>query len=226
MNIAQTIDHTLLKATATTQEIKTLCEQAIEYKFKTVCVPTCYVELASDLLKDTEVGVTTVVGFPLGNETPASKAFQTKEAVLNGATDIDTVINIGALKEGRYDYVQADIEAVVKAAKEAKEDTIVKVIIEVCYLTPEEIAKATELVVAAKADFVKTSTGFGTTGATLESVEIMSKTAAGRIEVKAAGGISDAEMAEKMINLGATRLGVSKSIAIVTGQKNVEDGSY
>ncbi|MBP3887206.1 MAG: deoxyribose-phosphate aldolase [Cellulosilyticum sp.] len=225
MNIAQTIDHTLLKATATTQEIKTLCEQAIEYKFKTVCVPTCYVELASDLLKDTEVGVTTVVGFPLGNETPASKAFQTKEAVLNGATDIDTVINIGALKEGRYDYVQADIEAVVKAAKEAKEDTIVKVIIEVCYLTPEEIAKATELVVAAKADFVKTSTGFGTTGATLESVEIMSKTAAGRIEVKAAGGISDAEMAEKMINLGATRLGVSKSIAIVTGQK-VTDGSY
>ena len=225
MNIAQTIDHTLLKATATTQEIKTLCEQAIEYKFKTVCVPTCYVELASDLLKDTEVGVKTVVGFPLGNETPASKAFQTKEAVLNGATDIDTVINIGALKEGRYDYVQADIEAVVKAAKEAKEDTIVKVIIEVCYLTPEEIAKATELVVAAKADFVKTSTGFGTTGATLESVEIMSKTAAGRIEVKAAGGISDAEMAEKMINLGATRLGVSKSIAIVTGQK-VTDGSY
>ncbi len=225
MNIAQTIDHTLLKATATTAEIKTLCQQAIQYKFKTVCVPTCYVELASQLLKGTEVGVTTVVGFPLGNETPAAKAFQTKEAVLNGATDIDTVINIGALKEGRFEDVQADIEAVVKAAKEAKEDTIVKVIIEVCYLTPEEIAKATELVVAAKADFVKTSTGFGTTGATLESVEIMCKTAAGRIEVKAAGGIGDAEMAEKMINLGATRLGVSKSIAIVTGQK-VTDGSY
>ena len=226
MNIAQTIDHTLLKATATQAEIKVLCEQAIEYKFKTVCVPTCYVELASNLLKETEVGVTTVVGFPLGNETPAAKAFQTKEAVLNGATDIDTVINIGALKEGKYDYVQADIEAVVKAAKEANPNTIVKVIIEVCYLTPEEIAKATELVVAAKADFVKTSTGFGTTGATLESVEIMSKTAAGRIEVKAAGGISDAQTAEAMIKLGATRLGVSKSIAIVTGQKVTDGGSY
>lgn len=226
MNIAQTIDHTLLKATATEAEIKALCHQAIEYKFKTVCVPTCYVEMASQLLKGTEVGVTTVVGFPLGNETPAAKAFQTKEAVLNGATDIDTVINIGALKDGKYELVQADIEAVVKAAKETDENTIVKVIIEVCYLTQEEIAKATELVVAAKADFVKTSTGFGTTGATLEAVEIMSKTAAGRIEVKAAGGISDAETAEAMIKLGATRLGVSKSIAIVTGQKVTDGGSY
>lgn len=226
MNIAQTIDHTLLKATATEAQIKEICEQAMEYKFKTVCVPTCYVALASKLLQNTEVGVTTVVGFPLGNETPAAKAFQTKEAVENGATDIDTVINIGALKEGKYDYVQADIEAVVKAAKAADAQTIVKVIIETCYLTPEEIAKATELVVLAGADFVKTSTGFGTAGATLEAVKVMKEVAGDKIEVKAAGGISDAKTAEAMIEAGATRLGVSKSIAIVTGQKVVNDGSY
>lgn len=226
MNIAQTIDHTLLKATATKAQIKELCDQAIEYKFKTVCVPTCYVAMASKLLQGTEVGVTTVVGFPLGNETPETKAFQTKEAVSNGATDVDTVINIGALKDKEYDYVQADIEAVVKAAKEADEKTIVKVIIETCYLTPEEIAKATELVVAAKADFVKTSTGFGTAGATLEAVQIMKKVAGDQIEIKAAGGIGNAETAKAMLEAGATRLGVSKSIAIVTGEQATCDGSY
>ena len=226
MNIAQTIDHTLLKATATEAQITELCKQAIEYGFKTVCVPTCYVAMANQLLKDTEVGVTTVVGFPLGNETPETKAFQSKEAVLNGATDIDTVINVGALKEGRYDYVQQDIEAVVKASKAADPKTIVKVIIETCYLTDEEIAKATELVVAAGADFVKTSTGFGTAGATLEAVKIMKKVAGDKIQVKAAGGISDATTAQAMIEAGATRLGVSKSIAIVTGQKVDQDGSY
>ncbi len=226
MNIAQTIDHTLLKATATQAQIKEICNQAMEYQFKTVCVPTCYVALASELLKGTKIGVTTVVGFPLGNETPETKAFQSKEAVLNGATDIDTVINVGALKEARYDYVQHDIEAVVKASKAANPETIVKVIIETCYLTDEEIAKATELVVAAGADFVKTSTGFGTAGATLEAVKIMKKVAGDKIQVKAAGGISDAATAQAMIEAGATRLGVSKSIAIVTGQKVNKDGSY
>ena len=226
MNIAQTIDHTLLKATATEEQIKQLCEEAIRYGFKTVCVPTCYVTLANQMLKETSVGITTVVGFPLGNETPAAKAFQSKEAILNGATDIDTVINVGALKEGKYDYVKADIEAVVKAAKETNKETIVKVIIETCYLSKEEIEKATELVVAAGADFVKTSTGFGTGGATLEDVKLMKKVAGDQIEVKASGGISDAETAAAMIEAGATRLGVSKSIAIVTGEKVVTDGSY
>lgn len=226
MNIAQTIDHTLLKATATEEQIKQLCEEAIKYNFKTVCVPTCYVALASQMLKGTSIGVTTVVGFPLGNETPAAKAFQSKEAILNGATDIDTVINVGALKDGKYDYVQADIEEVVKAAKETNKETIVKVIIETCYLSKEEIEKATELVIAAGADFVKTSTGFGTGGATLEDVKLMKKVAGDQIEVKASGGISDAETATAMIEAGATRLGVSKSIAIVTGEKVVTDGSY
>ncbi len=226
MNISQTIDHTLLRATATEAEIKAICEEAMTYGFKTVCVPTCYVPMAADLLKTTEVGITTVVGFPLGNETAATKAFQAKEAVMNGASDIDTVINIGALKDGKYDYVQFDIEEVVKAAKEADQKTIVKVIIETCYLTKEEIVKATELVVAAGADFVKTSTGFGTGGATLEDVKLMKQAAGERVEVKASGGISNLETAQAMIEAGATRLGVSKSIAIVTGQKAVDSGSY
>ena len=160
MNIAGIIDHTLLKATATEEEIKQICSEAIEYNFKTVCVPTCYVAVASHMLRDTGVGVTTVVGFPLGNETPAAKAFQAKEAVLNGASDIDTVINVGALKDGKYDYVQFDIEEVVKAAKETDKNTIVKVILETCYLTDEEIKIACNLAVKAGCDFVKTSTGF------------------------------------------------------------------
>lgn len=226
MNIAQTIDHTLLKATATEQEIKALCEEAIKYQFKTVCIPPCYVAVASHLLHETGVGVTTVVGFPLGNETPATKAFQTKEAVLNGATDIDTVINIGALKDGKYDFVQFDIEEVVKAAKEADAKTIVKVIIETCYLTEEEIKKATELVKKAGADFVKTSTGFGTEGATVENVKIMKAIAGDDMQVKAAGGIRNAETAKAMIEAGATRLGVSQSIAVVTGAKAEGNGNY
>lgn len=226
MNISQTIDHTLLKATATEAEIKAICEEAIAHQFKTVCVPTCYVPVAADLLKETEVGITTVVGFPLGNETPATKAFQAKEAVMNGASDIDTVINIGALKDKKYDYVQFDIEEVVKASKEADKNTIVKVIIETCYLSKEEIEKATEIVVLAGADFVKTSTGFGTGGATLEDVKLMKKVAGDKVEVKASGGISDAKTAAAMIEAGATRLGVSKSIAIVTGENATTDGSY
>lgn len=225
-DLAQLIDHTLLKAVATEEDIKELCKEAMEYNFKTVCVPTCYVAMASHLLSETGVGVTTVVGFPLGNETPAAKAFQAKEAIMNGATDIDTVINVGALKDEKYDYVKYDIEEVVKAAKETDPHTIVKVIIETCYLTDAEIAKVTELVVEAGADFVKTSTGFGTGGATLEHVKIMKRVAADRIQIKASGGIGDAETAEAMVAAGATRLGVSKSIAIVTGIKLGDSGSY
>lgn len=226
MNIAQTIDHTLLKATATEEQITELCKQAIEYQFKTVCVPTCYVALCRHLLRETDIGVTTVVGFPLGNETPAAKAFEAKEAVMNGATDVDTVINIGALKDKKYEYVQFDIEEVVKAAKGADPNTIVKVIIETCYLTPDEIEKATELVMAAGADFVKTSTGFGTGGATLEDVKLMKKVVGDKIQIKAAGGIGDTATAEAMIKAGASRLGVSRSIAIVNGEKTESNGSY
>ena len=225
-DLAQLIDHTALKATTTEDEIKQLCNEAIEYNFKTVCVPTCYVGMANHLLADTEVGITTVVGFPLGNETPAAKAFEAKEAILNGATDVDMVINVGALKDEKYDYVKFDIEEVVKACKETDANTIVKVIIETCYLTNEEIEKVTEIVAQSGADFIKTSTGFGTGGATLEHVSLMSKVAAGRIEVKASGGIGDTETAIAMVEAGATRLGVSKSIAIMTGQKTENNGSY
>ena len=224
MNIAQTIDHTLLKATATDDEIKRVCQEAIQYNFKTVCVPTCYVELAHEILKDTKVGITTVVGFPLGNETPKAKAFQALEAVINGATDIDTVINIGALKDKKYDYVKKDIEAVVEAAKNENETTVVKVIIETCYLSDEEIAKATEIVVESGADFVKTSTGFGTSGARTRDIKIMKSVAGNKIEIKASGGIGDINAAKEMIELGATRLGVSKGIAIINGEET--NGEY
>lgn len=226
MNIAQIIDHTLLKATATEEEIKQLCQEAMTYNFKTVCVPTCYVSLASELLRKSSVGITTVVGFPLGNETPQAKAFQTKEAVRSGASDIDMVINVGALKDKKYDYVKQDIEQVVKAAKQTNEETVVKVILETCYLSKEEIKVACQLAVKAGVDFVKTSTGFGTGGATLEDVQLMKDTVGDQAQVKASGGIGNMEVAKKMVAAGATRLGVSKSIAIVTGQGNNDQGSY
>lgn len=226
MNIAQIIDHTLLKATATEEEIKQLCQEAMTYNFKTVCVPTCYVSLASELLRKSSVGITTVVGFPLGNETPQAKAFQTEEAVRSGASDIDMVINVGALKDKKYDYVKQDIEQVVKAAKQTNEETVVKVILETCYLSKEEIKVACQLAVKAGVDFVKTSTGFGTGGATLEDVQLMKDTVGDQAQVKASGGIGNMEVAKKMVAAGATRLGVSKSIAIVTGQGNNDQGSY
>ncbi len=226
MDIAQMIDHTLLKATAQEKDIAMLCEEAVTYNFKTVCVPACYVPVAADLLKETQIGITTVVGFPLGNETATSKAFAAKEAVMNGATDVDMVINIGALKDEKYDYVKFEIQEVVQAAKIVEPKTIVKVILETCYLTHDEIVKVTELAIAAGADFVKTSTGFGTGGATLEHIKLMKQTAKDQIKVKASGGISDADTAHKMVEAGASRLGVSKSIAIVKGEKVIEGGNY
>lgn len=226
MNIAQIMDHTLLKATATEEEIKQICREAIEYNFKTVCVPPCYVPVASHLLEETGVGITTVVGFPLGNETSATKAFQAKEAILNGASDIDMVINVGALKDEKYDYVQFDIEEVVKVSKATDAHTIVKVILETCYLTDEEIKIACQLAVKAGADFVKTSTGFGTGGATTHHVALMKEAVGDKAQVKASGGISNRVTAEAMVQSGATRLGVSKSIAIVEGQDVSSDGNY
>ncbi|WP_070000873.1 deoxyribose-phosphate aldolase [Cellulosilyticum sp. I15G10I2] len=226
VEIAQTIDHTCLKATATEEDIKKVCEEAIKYNFKTVCVPTCYVAMATHLLLGTSVGITTVVGFPLGNETPAAKAFEAQEAVKNGATDIDMVINIGALKNKKYDFVQYDIEEVVKAAKQIDMNTIVKVIIETCYLEVDEIAKVTEIVTASGADFIKTSTGFGTGGATCEHIRLMKSIVGDKIKIKAAGGVSDLNMARALIEAGADRLGTSKSIAIVSNLKSENDGDY
>lgn len=216
------IDHTLLKATATEAEIKKLCEEAIQYQFTTVCIPPYYVPFAKTLLEGTSIGITTVIGFPLGNTTSQTKAFEAKEAVENGATDIDMVMNIGALKDKDYETVKKDIKAVVQASKGA----ITKVIIETCYLTNEEIEKATELVIEAGADFVKTSTGFGPDGATVETVQLMKRVAGDQIKIKASGGIRDAKTAQYMIHAGASRLGTSQSVNIVSGKESTAQGDY
>ncbi len=205
------IDHTLLKNNATEAAIKTLCDEAIQYDFMSVCVNPTNVELASKLLAGSDVKVCTVVGFPLGASTIETKCFETKDAISKGATEIDMVINIAKAKEGNYDYITNEIKQVVNSAA----GVLVKVIIETCELTNEEIAKCSECVVNAQAQFVKTSTGFSTGGATVEAVEIMKNTVGEKAQVKASGGIRDLATAKKMIEAGATRLGVSAGVNIM-----------
>lgn len=215
MKLNKYIDHTLLKADATKEQITKLCNEAREHDFASVCVNTCYVPLCTDLLKGSDVKVCCVVGFPLGAMDSASKAFEAKTAVANGAGEVDMVINIGALKDKDYDYVTKDIEAVVNASKPA----IVKVIIETCLLTDEEKVEACKCAMKANAEFVKTSTGFSTAGATVEDVALMRKTVGTVCKVKAAGGIRSYEDAMKMIDAGADRLGCSAGIKIIEGAK-------
>lgn len=215
MKLNKYIDHTLLKADATKEQITKLCNEAKEHDFASVCVNTYYVPLCKELLKDSDVKVCCVVGFPLGAMDTASKAFEAKTAVSNGAGEVDMVINIGALKDKDYDYVTKDIEAVVNAAK----PSIVKVIIETCLLTDEEKVEACKCAMKANAEFVKTSTGFSTSGATVEDVTLMRKTVGTVCKVKAAGGIRSYEDAIKMIDAGADRLGCSAGIKIVEGAK-------
>jgi len=216
MKLANYIDHTILKADATCNQIVKLCEEAKENGFASVCVNPYYVTTASKELKGSDVKVCTVVGFPLGANTKEVKAFETTNAIENGAQEIDMVLNVGAMKNEDYDTVSKDIEAVVLAAKEK---ALVKVILETCYLTPAEIEKACLLAVEAGAQFVKTSTGFGTYGAKVEDVALMAKTVAGKAQVKASGGIKTYDDANKMIEAGATRLGTSAGIEIVNAQK-------
>lgn len=213
-NLADHIDHTLLKATATPAEIQKLCEEAVQYNFKAVCINPSYIALALDLLKDSEVKVATVAGFPLGAITPEQKAKEAALSVELGADEVDMVINIGAAKAGNWDLVLQDIQAV----REATQDVILKVIIETCYLTEEEKIRATELVLEAGADFVKTSTGFGTGGATLEDIQLMARVTQGKIGIKAAGGVKTPEDARKFIEAGATRLGTSSGVLLMQGQ--------
>ncbi len=213
------IDHTLLKPDATEGDIKKLCLEAREYHFYSVCINSSYVELASMELSGSQTKVCAVVGFPLGAMELNSKAFEADQACLHGATEIDMVIHVGALKEGRYDYVSNDIAAVVSVA--ADYDAKVKVILETCLLTKEEIVKACELSVQAGADFVKTSTGFSSGGATVDDVALMRATVGDQAQVKASGGIRDIDKAKEMIAAGADRLGTSASIAIVMGAKSV-----
>lgn len=215
-NLAAMIDHTLLKADATKEDVLKLLEEAKQYKFASVCVNPTWVKTAAQFLNDTpEVKVCTVIGFPLGAATPEVKAFETKNAIENGAAEVDMVINIGALKSKQFDLVQKDIEAVVN---EAKEKALVKVIIETCLLTDDEKVKACEIAVKAGADFVKTSTGFSTGGATEEDVQLMRKTVGKEIGVKASGGVRTREDALKMIEAGANRIGASSGVKIVSGE--------
>lgn len=213
------IDHTLLKAEATKEQIAKICAEAKEYGFASVCVNPTWVKFAAEQLQGAESVVCTVIGFPLGANTSAVKAFETKDAIANGASEIDMVINIGALKEGNYDLVRDDIKAVVEAAN----GTLVKVIIESCLLTDEEKVKACELSVEAGADFVKTSTGFSTGGATAEDIALMRKTVGPDLGVKASGGVRSLEDMKLMIDNGATRIGASSGVAIMQGLSSNSD---
>ena len=211
MGLNKYIDHTILKATASSSDVQKLCEEAIEHEFYSVCVNGCYVADAKHLLQGTDVKVAAVVGFPLGAMTTAAKVFEAKEAIENGASEIDMVINVAKLKDGEFEFVENEIRQI----KEAIGDNVLKVIIETCYLTDEEKVKACELSLVAKADFVKTSTGFGTGGATYEDVKLMKSVVGDNAKVKASGGVRDKETAQKYVNLGAERLGTSSGIDIV-----------
>ncbi|MEK3880083.1 MULTISPECIES: deoxyribose-phosphate aldolase [unclassified Paenibacillus] len=216
--ISGIIDHTLLKADARKDDIIKLAEEAKAYKFASVCVNPAWVATAHAVLKDTpEVKVCTVIGFPLGASTPETKAFETKDAIANGAGEVDMVINIGALKDGNDELVKRDMVAVVEAARGK---ALTKVIIEACLLTEEEKVRACKLAVEAGADFVKTSTGFSTGGATKEDIALMRATVGPEIGVKASGGVRSAEDALVMIGAGASRIGTSGGVAIAKGEQS------
>lgn len=211
MELNKYIDHTILKADATKDEVTKVCNEAIEHKFASVCVNTCYTAQVSKLLEGSGVATCVVVGFPLGAMITEAKAYEAKLGVAAGANEVDMVIHIGALKEKDYAYVEKDIKAVVEASKPA----IVKVIIESCLLTDEEKVSACELSVAAGAHFVKTSTGFSTNGATKEDIALMRKIVGDGIGVKASGGVRTFENAMDMINAGASRIGASSSVNMI-----------
>lgn len=212
MDLARYIDHTILKPDAKESDVIKLCKEALEYKFASVCVNASNVKLADSFLRGTDVKVCTVVGFPLGATTKETKAFEAAQAIDNGASEVDMVINIGALKSGKLDMVEEDIKAV---ADVCKGKALLKVIIETCLLTDEEKVTACELSKKAGANFVKTSTGFSTGGATAEDITLMRRIVGPEMGVKASGGIRNLETALAMINAGATRIGASASISIV-----------
>ena len=211
MNYNKMIDHTVLKADTPLETVKRICDEAMEYGFASVCINPCHVAYCADYLTDSDVNVCTVIGFPLGANTSAVKAFETKDAIANWADEIDMVMNIGALKDKNYDLVRDDVKAVVEAAN----GTLVKVILETCLLTEDEIKKACELCVEAKADYVKTSTGFSTRGATIEDVRIMKEAVHGKAKVKAAGGVRTPEDMVKIVAAGADRIGTSAGCSLV-----------
>lgn len=212
MRLNQFIDHTLLKATATPLDIKNLCVEAKENEFYAVCVNGCYVGLAASMLKDSQVKVAAVIGFPLGAMSTEVKIAEAMDCIENGADEIDMVINIGLLKAEHFKAVEDEISAIKKAIGNA----VLKVIIETCYLTNDEKKAACKAAMNAKADFVKTSTGFGTAGATPEDVKLMKEVVGDKLQIKASGGIKDKATALEYIELGVTRLGTSAGIELVT----------
>jgi len=218
MNINKLIDHTYLKAFGTKQEIDTILDEAITYDFKSVCVNPTWVEYAAESLKKSDVLVCTVIGFPLGASTTDTKVYETIDALKKGANEIDMVLNIGWVKEGRFDAVEKEI----KAVKEVCKNNVLKVILETCYLSNEEIKKASQAAINAGADFVKTSTGFGTDGATIEAVKIMAEVAKDK-GVKASGGVRTLEDLENMVNAGATRIGASSGVQLMQGKESKEN---
>ena len=221
MNVAKYIDHTLLKPEVTGKEIAVLCEEADKHGFFSVCIQPSWVKTAAQKLADSEVKVCTVIGFPHGATTSEVKAFETKDAISNGADEVDMVINIGQLKAGNLDYVREDIKSVVDAANK---EALVKVIIESSLLNEDEVVTVSRLAKEAGADFVKTSTGFNGGGATVEAVALMRLTVGEDMGVKASGGVRSAEDAASMIEVGATRIGASSGIAIVNGA--ISDSDY
>ena len=214
-DILSKVDHTLLSQTATFEEIKKICDDGIKYNVASVCIPASYVKRAKEYVGD-KIAICTVIGFPNGYSTTATKVFETEDAIKNGADEIDMVINLGYVKDKMFDEVLEEIKAVKKACK----DKILKVIIETCLLNDEEKVKLCEIVTEAKADFIKTSTGFSTGGATFEDIELFAKNVGKDIKIKAAGGIKTLEDAEKFINLGADRLGTSRIIKLINNQES------
>lgn len=215
MEIGKYIDYTNLKMDAKEKDITKLCEDAIKYNFETVCVQPYYVSLAHSLLKDTNIGVCTVIGFPLGMNTPKVKSFEAIDAIENGADEIDMVINVGALKDKDYDYVKEEIEEV----RDNIDGKTLKVIIETSLLTKEEIIKMTEICNETFVNFIKTNTGFGKRGVTLEDVKLINKHKNEVLEIKASGGIKDFTFMNELIEAGATRIGTSNAIEIVTNME-------
>lgn len=219
MKVNKLIDHTLLKQDATSIEIDQLCVEAKEYDFMSVCVNSSYVKRCVSNLKDTDVKVCSVIGFPLGMSTTETKIFETQEVIAAGATEVDMVINVGALKDKNDKYVLNEISQIKRACGK----NILKVIIETALLTEEEKVRACKLAVEAGADFVKTSTGFSSAGATVEDVKLMKDTVGDRAEVKAAGGVRTTEDLKAMVEAGATRIGTSGGVALVKGETQTTD---
>lgn len=219
MEYNKTIDHTLLKQDATEEQVIQLCKEAREYDFISVCINPGFVELSKKELEGSDVKVCTVIGFPLGATTEATKVFEAQDAIDNGADELDMVINVSDLKDKKFDKILKEISALKKTAG----SRVLKVILEICLLTDEEIVKASELAVEAGADFVKTSTGFSTGGATPEAVALMKKTVGDKAEVKASGGIRSLEDLKVMVENGATRIGASSGVAIMKGLESKED---